>query len=133
MNSPGILPPEGGLQGRTRAGDFVVYTDVPVGTEGCEHLGWTSEREPVLSKTCFKGNVTIQSPRTTGSLTGTPLNAAPVSVEGNSLVVGLVLETDVRRFWDEMHERLREFSLSLHPEKTRLIEFGRHAAVNRKR
>jgi hypothetical protein len=27
-----------------------------------------------------------------------------------------------------MHERLREFSLSLHPDKTRLIAFGRHAA-----
>jgi hypothetical protein len=26
-----------------------------------------------------------------------------------------------------------KFSLSLHPEKTRLIEFGRHAAANRKR
>jgi len=31
-----------------------------------------------------------------------------------------------------MRERLQEFSLSLHPEKTRLIEFGRHAAANRK-
>jgi hypothetical protein len=28
---------------------------------------------------------------------------------------------------------LQEFSLSLHPDKTRLIEFGRHAATNRKR
>ena len=32
-----------------------------------------------------------------------------------------------------MRERLREFALSLHPEKTRLIEFGRFAATNRKR
>ena len=32
-----------------------------------------------------------------------------------------------------MHERLREFSLSLHPDKTRLIEFGRHAAQNREK
>ena len=30
-----------------------------------------------------------------------------------------------------MRERLQEFSLSLHPEKTRLIEFGRHAADRR--
>jgi RNA-directed DNA polymerase len=28
---------------------------------------------------------------------------------------------------------LGKYSLSLHPEKTRLIEFGRHAAANRKR
>jgi RNA-directed DNA polymerase len=32
-----------------------------------------------------------------------------------------------------MRERLREFSLSLHPDKTRLIEFGRFAAQNRER
>ena len=32
-----------------------------------------------------------------------------------------------------MRARLAEFSLSLHPEKTRLIEFGRHAAVKRAR
>ena len=32
---------------------------------------------------------------------------------------------DAQRFLKEMRERLREFALSLHPEKTRLIEFGR--------
>ena len=32
-----------------------------------------------------------------------------------------------------MRARLAEFTLSLHPDKTRLIEFGRHAAANRKR
>jgi RNA-directed DNA polymerase len=31
-----------------------------------------------------------------------------------------------------MRTRLEEFSLSLHPDKTRLIEFGRHAAARRK-
>jgi hypothetical protein len=34
----------------------------------------------------------------------------------------------VRRFLDEMRERLKKFALTLHPEKTRLIEFGRFAA-----
>jgi len=42
--------------------------------------------------------------------------------------VGFQHENDARRFWDAMRERLREFSLSLHPDKTRLIEFGRFAA-----
>jgi group II intron reverse transcriptase/maturase len=51
----------------------------------------------------------------------------------DDIVVGFEREADARRFWDEMSERLREFSLSLHPDKTRLIEFGRHAVVNRKR
>jgi len=48
-------------------------------------------------------------------------------------IVGFEHENDARRFLDEMHNRLGEFALSLHPEKTRLIEFGRFAANNRKR
>ena len=51
----------------------------------------------------------------------------------DDIVVGFEHEADARRFWDAMRGRLEEFALSLHPEKTRLIEFGRHAAVNRKR
>ena len=51
----------------------------------------------------------------------------------DDIVVGFEHEADARRFWDAMRERLREFSLSLHPDKTRLIEFGRHAAQNRER
>jgi len=51
----------------------------------------------------------------------------------DDIVVGFQHERDARRFWDAMRERLREFSLSLHPEKTRLIEFGRFAAQNCKR
>jgi hypothetical protein len=37
-----------------------------------------------------------------------------------------------RRFLDAMHDRLGEFALSLHPDKTRSIEFGRFAANDRK-
>src|SRR5690348_1526853 len=48
-------------------------------------------------------------------------------------VVGFEHETDARLFWDAMRERLQEFALTLHPDKTRLIEFGRLAAANRKR
>ena len=51
----------------------------------------------------------------------------------DDFIVGFQHETDARCFLDAMRERLREFSLSLHPEKTRLIEFGRFAAENRKR
>src|ERR1700688_574757 len=49
----------------------------------------------------------------------------------DDIVVGFQHETDARRFWDAMRDRLREFSLSLHPDKTRRIEFGRFAAQNR--
>jgi group II intron reverse transcriptase/maturase len=48
-------------------------------------------------------------------------------------VIGFEHEADARHFWDAMRERLREFSLSLHPDKTRLIEFGRYAAQNREK
>ena len=51
----------------------------------------------------------------------------------DDIVVGFEHEADARRFWDAMRERLQEFSLSLNPEKTRLIEFGRHAADRRAR
>jgi group II intron reverse transcriptase/maturase len=51
----------------------------------------------------------------------------------DDIVVGFQHESDARRFWDAMRDRLREFSLSLHPDKTRLIEFGRLAAQNCKK
>ncbi|WP_441628207.1 group II intron reverse transcriptase/maturase [Cupriavidus sp. 2MCAB6] len=50
----------------------------------------------------------------------------------DDIVVGFEHEADARRFWDAMRSRLEQFSLVLHPDKTRLIEFGRHAAVRRK-
>ena len=49
----------------------------------------------------------------------------------DDFIVGFQHEADARRFLDAMRERLQEFALSLHPDKTRLIEFGRLAAANR--
>ncbi len=49
----------------------------------------------------------------------------------DDLVIGFELEKDARRFQEAMRDRLREFALSLHPEKTRLIEFGRFAVERR--
>jgi group II intron reverse transcriptase/maturase len=51
----------------------------------------------------------------------------------DDIVVGFEHEADARRFWDMMRQRLQEFALQLHPEKTRLIEFGRYAAQARRR
>src|SRR6266566_961376 len=45
----------------------------------------------------------------------------------DDIIVGFAHEVDARRFWDAMRKRFEEFALSLHPEKTRLIEFGRQA------
>jgi RNA-directed DNA polymerase len=49
----------------------------------------------------------------------------------DDFIVGFEHENDARRFLEEMRERLGKFALSLHPDKTRLIEFGRHAARRR--
>jgi RNA-directed DNA polymerase len=51
----------------------------------------------------------------------------------DDIVVGFEHESDAQRFWDAMRERFEEFSLSLHPDKTRLIEFGRQATTRRAR
>jgi hypothetical protein len=51
----------------------------------------------------------------------------------DDLIIGFELDKDARRFQEAMCDRLREFSLSLHPEKTRLIEFGRFAVERRAR
>ena len=51
----------------------------------------------------------------------------------DDFIVGFQHESDARRFLEEMRERLEKFALSLNPEKTRLIEFGRFAAERRAR
>jgi group II intron reverse transcriptase/maturase len=50
----------------------------------------------------------------------------------DDLVVGFQHRTDAERFLKEFRERLAKFGLELHPDKTRLIEFGRFAARDRK-
>jgi group II intron reverse transcriptase/maturase len=51
----------------------------------------------------------------------------------DDVIVGFEREEEARRFLDAMRARLEEFALSLHPGKTRLIEFGRFAADDRKK
>jgi group II intron reverse transcriptase/maturase len=48
-------------------------------------------------------------------------------------VVGFQHEAEARRFWADLAKRFAKFGLELHPEKTRLLEFGRYAAEERKR
>jgi len=49
----------------------------------------------------------------------------------DDLVVGFEHRAEAERFLKEFQERLAKFGLELHPEKTRLIEFGRQAQANR--
>ena len=46
----------------------------------------------------------------------------------DDIVLGFQVKSDAERFWAELTERFRKFHLELHPEKTRLLEFGPYAA-----
>jgi len=48
-------------------------------------------------------------------------------------IAGFACEGLARRFLGQLRDRLACFGLALHPEKTRLIEFGRFALENRER
>jgi len=45
----------------------------------------------------------------------------------DDFVVGFQYEDEASRFKEALRDRLKKFSLELHPEKTRLIRFGRFA------
>ena len=48
-------------------------------------------------------------------------------------VLGFQYREEAEKFLAEWQERVRKFGLELHPQKTRLIEFGRYAAERRGR
>jgi hypothetical protein len=48
-------------------------------------------------------------------------------------ILGFQHQADADRFLETFRERLAKFGLELHPDKTRLVEFGRFAEQNRKR
>ena len=50
----------------------------------------------------------------------------------DDFIVGFQYREEAERFLTELRERLAKFSLELHPEKTRLLEFGPHAAEHRR-
>src|SRR5690349_15742143 len=46
-------------------------------------------------------------------------------------IVGFEHQADAERFLEDLRQRMAKFALELHPDKTRLIEFGKRAAANR--
>ena len=50
----------------------------------------------------------------------------------DDFVVGFQRKQDAERFLHDLKERLGQFELELHPDKTRLIEFGRFAMADRR-
>ena len=51
----------------------------------------------------------------------------------DDFVIGFENESDARECLDALKERLEKFGLQLHPDKSRLIEFGRTASARRER
>lgn len=51
----------------------------------------------------------------------------------DDFLVGFEHRVDAERFLVELRDRLATFALELHPDKTRLVEFGRAAAIHRAR
>jgi RNA-directed DNA polymerase len=49
----------------------------------------------------------------------------------DDFTMGFEYQEDAQRFLAELRERFAKFGLELHPDKTRLVEFGRFAAKNR--
>src|SRR5450759_4894637 len=54
-----------------------------------------------------------------------------ITLVADDFVVGFQHLGDAKQFLHDLRERFAKFSLELHPDKTRLIEFGRFAASNR--
>ena len=50
----------------------------------------------------------------------------------DDFVIGFQYQSDAKQFQTELRKRMGKFGLELHSDKTRLIEFGRFAAVNHK-
>ena len=50
----------------------------------------------------------------------------------DDVVIGLQHEQEAERLLRDLEERLARFGLELHPTKTRILEFGRHAKASRK-
>ena len=51
----------------------------------------------------------------------------------DDFIAGFQHRAEAERFLAELRERFATFKLELHPEKTRLLEFGAYAAEHRRR
>ena len=62
-----------------------------------------------------------------------PEGQAIIIRHADDFVVGFQHKRDAERCLRDLRERLARFGLGLHPEKTRLVEFGRFAEANRRK
>ena len=62
-----------------------------------------------------------------------PQGEALIVRYADDVVVGFQYERDAKQYLRDVRERLARFGLALHPKKTRIVEFGRFAEVDRKK
>jgi hypothetical protein len=100
----------------TRHAVIVSTARTPIGRafRGCFNASYSGKWDDV--KGCFQFGKPHTKPGELMLYLCSPLPSAPVS-----------------HFTQRRRERLEKFALSVHPDKTRLIEFGRHAADNREK
>jgi RNA-directed DNA polymerase len=68
-----------------------------------------------------------------GETAGPRTPCTPPRLRPTLLIVGFQYRAEAERFLVDLRERFTKFGLELHPEKTRLLEFGPFAAENRRR
>src|SRR5262245_37288299 len=83
-----------------------------------EH-GVSDAAELVEQRAGAKGNANEHSTHRTQGRERVATGDMIIVRYADDIVVGFEHEADARRFWEAMRKRLEEFSLSLHPEKTR--------------
>lgn len=113
-------------------------------TSGLDRIREAARREPSLRFTCLMHHVTVDLLR--DAYFALRRNAAPgldgvtwaaygeviVVRYADDFVLGFQYRDDAERLLAALRERFARFGLELNDEKTRLIEFGRFAATNRK-
>ena len=104
------------VEGRSIGGWPVVGDETGYAAGGC---GFTTDRQRHICTTCSICGLRSGARKW---LKGTMV----ILRYADDLVVGFQHRTDAERFLREFKDRLAKFDLELHPDKTRLIEFGRY-------
>jgi hypothetical protein len=79
-----------------------------------------------------KGDKRLQFTALLHNVSAVLLESSFVVRYADDAVLGFQHRADAEQFLRDWKERLGRFGLELHPDKTRLLEFGRYAVANRK-
>jgi len=121
----------------------VTYRDAPVVLVAFQFLGycgpWVIGRREAggnateARASCSSRSASASSTICVAECSGRRANVGDMIVVryADDAVLGFQYREDAERFLKQLQERMGKFGLELHPEKTRLIEFGRYATERR--